>query len=103
MSGPYGSESDGAGTVWVADFNGHALFMTTPEATTPTAYRLIPCLGGATPCSTIFTGSGKPTTISIDSAGSVWTTSPAGSNVVEIIGSAAPTWPLLATGKTGKP
>jgi streptogramin lyase len=98
LTGPYADESDGAGTVWVADFNDHAIGQTNPAAST--ANLLKPCVGAVTAC-VAFTG--KPTNVSIDSTGAVWAPFQAGANVIQIIGSAAPTWPLLSLGKTGKP
>jgi hypothetical protein len=111
MSGAYGDAADGAGAIWVADYNDHALFQTTPGATTPAAYKITPCAGGSTTCTTVFlTGANatKPTSVAVDSTGSVWitsvyATSPISGQIVEVIGSAAPAWPLLSLGKTGTP
>jgi len=111
MSTPYGSSADGLSTVWIADYVDHAIFQTTPGATSPAAYKLAPCLGGSTTCSSIFTspsGATDPTSVAVDASGSIWITAvyPSASysgQVVQIIGSAAPTWPLLSLGKTGEP
>jgi len=103
ITGSYFNEADGAGNVWLADANSHSVIQFNPTNTT--AYRYEPCLyvaGTTNACTNIFT-TGKPFTVSIDSAGSIWVTAQAGGNVVQIIGSAAPTWPLLSLGKTGKP
>lgn len=104
ITGAYTDAADGAGTIWVASYNDHALFQTTPGATTPAAYKVQPCIGGATSCNAAFNATtGKPTTVAVDSTGSLWVTDPGAANVVQIIGSAAPTWPLLSLGKTGTP
>jgi len=100
ISGSLGNEADGAGNIWVADTNSHSVIQFNPG--TPTAYRYEPCLGGNTTCANVFT-TGKPYVVSIDSTGSIWVTAPAGGNVVQIIGAAAPTWPLLSLGKIGMP
>jgi len=102
ITGTYQNEADGAGNIWLADVNSHSIIQYNPAASTPTAYRYEPCLGGATTCASVFV-TGKPFTVAIDSAGSIWTAAQAGGNVVQIIGAAAPTWPLLSLGKTGKP
>lgn len=108
IAGTFYNEADGAGNIWLADTNSHSVIQFTP-GTTPTAYRLEPCMPVLNACytgtstqSSLFTA-GKPWTVSIDSAGSIWVTAQAGGNVVQIIGAAAPTWPLLSLGKTGKP
>jgi hypothetical protein len=103
ITGTYFNEADGGGNVWLADANSHSVIQFNPTNTT--AYRYEPCFyvaGTTNACTNIFT-TGKPFTVSIDSAGSIWVTAQAGGNVVQIIGAAAPTWPLLSLGKTGKP
>ena len=110
ITGTLFNEADGAGTIWVADTN--SLSIQQYNTTAGTAYKFLPCAGGAATCATIFTAPGKPETLSVDSAGSIWVadapsgstnTTPTSGNIVEIIGSAAPTWPLLSLGKTGTP
>jgi hypothetical protein len=109
----FSTEADGAGAVWLADNNSHAVIQFNPNAVAAnaTAYRLEPCLfvaanggcfTGTSTQNSVFT-TGKPFTVSIDSTGSIWATAEAAGAVVEIIGSAAPTWPLLSLGKTGTP
>jgi hypothetical protein len=101
-SGPYVNEADGNGTIWSAGYNDHDVAEFLPGI--PATYKVNPCLGGTTGCATIFTGTtNKPTSVSIDSTGSIWATNPGGPQVVQIIGSAGPTWPLLSLGKVGKP
>ena len=107
ITGSYQNEADGTGNIWLADVNSHSIIQYNPTASTPTAYRYEPCIGANSPattttCTSVFV-TGKPFTVAIDSAGSIWTAAQAGGNVVQIIGSAAPTWPLLSLGKTGKP
>ncbi len=108
ITGTYYNQADGAGNIWLADANSHSVIQYTP-GTTPTAYRIEPCLPVSNACftgvstqSSLFT-TGKPFTVSVDSTGSIWVTAQAGGNVVQIIGAAAPTWPLLSLGKVGKP
>ena len=110
ITGTYYNEADGAGNIWLADTNSHSVIQFTP-GTPGTAYRYEPCLyvvanggcfTGTTTQSSLFT-TGKPFTVSVDSTGSIWVTAQAGGNVVQIIGAAAPTWPLLSLGTTGKP
>ena len=101
-TGPYTDEADGNGTVWAAGFNDHSIIEFLPGVSS--SNKVNPCLGATTTCTSIFTGTtNKPTSVSIDSTGSVWSTNPGGSQVVQIIGSAAPTWPLLSLGKVGTP
>jgi len=105
ITGSYQNEADGTGNIWLADVNSHSIIQFNP--TNATAYRYEPCIGvnttpTTTTCTSVFV-TGKPFTVAIDSAGSIWTAAQAGGNVVQIIGSAAPTWPLLSLGKTGKP
>ncbi len=101
ITGTVDNEADGAGNIWLADTNSHTVIEFAPAA--GTANRYIPCLGGNTTCASIFGSAGKPFEVSIDSTGSIWVNDPAGSNIVQIIGAAAPTWPLLSLGLTGKP
>jgi len=101
VSGILFSEADGAGNIWNADTNGKRVSQYNPTA--GTAYIFKPCVGGNTACTSVFGTLGKPQTVSVDSTGSIWIADTTGGNVVEIIGAAAPTWPLLALGKTGKP
>jgi hypothetical protein len=93
--------TDGAGTIWIADTNSASVINYNP--TNGTAYRYQPCLvttnGSNVTC--VNSLAGKPYEVALDSTGSMWVTNPAGANVVQIIGSAAPTWPLLSLGKYG--
>ena len=113
ITGSIFNEADGAGTIWIADTNSHSVIAFTPNSTpaSDTAYRLEPCayqsatqgcFTGTNTQASLFT-TGKPYEIGIDSAGSIWAPGPAGGNVVQIIGAAAPTWPLLSLGKSGTP
>jgi hypothetical protein len=100
IAGSYNDEADGDGIIWTADVNGKAIDAYTPSSNV--AYKFIPALGGSTTAATIFAGN-KPYNIAIDSTGSIWATVPVSKNVVQIIGSAAPTWPLLSLGTVGRP
>jgi len=109
----FSAQADGAGHVWLGDTNSHSVIQFNPN-TTPandTAFRYEPCqfvpanggcFTGTTTQNSVFT-TGKPFTISIDSTGSIWVTAEAAGSVVQIIGAAAPTWPLLSLGKVGMP
>ncbi|MES2390256.1 MAG: hypothetical protein V4555_01345 [Acidobacteriota bacterium] len=106
ITGSFYNQVDGNGTLWVADTNTHSVVQFIPGGT---AARLKPCLA-ATPgvSSTCVSGgafgaNGKPTSVSLDSAGDIWISDGAGNNIVEVIGSAAPTWPQLSLGLSGKP
>ncbi|HEY0306563.1 MAG TPA: hypothetical protein VGB94_00230 [Acidobacteriaceae bacterium] len=99
--GTWQSEADGAGTIWLAEANAKSVIAYNPTAST--GYRFKPTVGGSTTAVDIWGTTGKPYSVSIDSTGSIWVASPASGNVVQIIGSAAPTWPLISLGKTGTP
>jgi len=110
VTGTLFNEADGAGTVWLADYNSSSVQAFNP--TSSAAYKYLPCIGGSTTCTSAFASPGKPISVAIDSTGSIWVTVPmAGSvattaspgSIVQIIGSAAPTWPLLSLGMLGKP
>jgi len=100
ISGSFFDEADGDGNIWTADTGSHSIIYFAPG--TSTAYRYEPCLITSGACASIFV-TGKPFDISIDSTGSIWTPAPATGNVVQIIGAAAPTVPLLSLGLTGRP
>jgi hypothetical protein len=106
VTGTFYNQVDGAGTLWLADTNSHSVIQFIPGGT---AARLKPCLattpGVASICVSggAFGANGKPSSVAIDSAGSIWISDTAGDNLVEIIGSAAPTWPQLSLGLSGKP
>lgn len=101
-------EVDGGSVVWVADSTGimaYASALGTPAYLNESG-GFTPCVPSGTSCTYPDFSSTKG--IAIDSTGSLWfttpdlTTSTANSNrLFQIIGSAAPTWPLLATGKPG--
>jgi hypothetical protein len=101
----YGIEVDGNGTIWIAD--GDVAIDQYRPVSSPTVFFLQPCgyIASNTCAVNGVLSYGFPTTISIDSAGSIWTSVRPGSyaSVVQIIGSAAPTWPLLSLGVTGLP
>jgi len=118
ITGPYFNEADGAGTIWIADYvpiehplYGNAVVQFNPA--TSTGYRLQACdydanfggcfFGGLTPFPMDYITA--PTAVYIDSTGSMWVTmlNSGQGNLVQIIGTAAPTWPLLSLGKTGTP
>jgi hypothetical protein len=103
ISGTYFNEADGTGNVWLADAQSHSVIQFNPTA--GTGYRYAPCLGGSTTCASVFANY-KPNEVEIDSTGSIWVPavlSGTGGGVVQIIGAAAPTWPLLSLGLTVTP
>jgi len=54
----------------------------------------------STACNTTFNGLRE---VNIDSTGSMWIAMGTVGNVLQIIGSAAPAWPLLSLGVLGRP
>jgi len=110
MSGAYGEFAVSNETVWVASYNDHAIYQTEPHQT-DVAYRIIPCTGSTSTCSTIFAVNSTataPTSLVVDSTGSVWITavsasSPYTGQVIQVIGAAHPTWPLLSLGELTAP
>jgi hypothetical protein len=96
---PLGIEADGAGSIWAAD-NGLSKVVVTVPGATAAFYALAPCLVSGTTCTNPINA---PQTVSVDAAGSVWVTSSGGGNLVQIIGTAVPAWPLLSKGVLGMP
>ena len=108
---PHRSEVDGAGNVFWTDLEGAGLLWEyTPGATTPVT-SLLPCFPYPTTsglvCLTTAGGTSNYTpsnlrAMGIDSAGDVWYAADAGFGaVIETLGLAAPTWPLLSYGNPG--
>jgi hypothetical protein len=102
ITGTFWNEADGAGNIWIADYNSHSVQAFNP--TTGLSYKMKPCIVSSNACTSIW-GTLKPYYVSIDSAGSVWVPVPTASTgfIVQIIGAAAPTWPLLSLGQIGQP
>ena len=103
LAGSYYNQADGTGNIWIADQNSHSVQAFNP--TLGTSYKIKPCANIASnTCSTIWSTL-KPYNVAIDSAGDVWVPSPTITTgfIQEIIGAAAPTWPLLSLGKLGQP
>ena len=80
-----------------------------PGGAGSSVYVFKPCDSTAA-CASLFAGTnfGQPTSVVVDSTGSLWVkvggfsgASDGIGSVVQIIGSAAPSWPLLALGKYG--
>ena len=98
---------DGNNTVWAEDNNGASSdevgYSTT--VTTPVAFKLKPCIiNTASPCpalSSTTPGIYGPRITAVDSSGDLWVVSSTNGEVVEIIGTAAPSWPLLSVAKPG--
>ena len=103
ITGTFYNQADGAGNIWVADVNSHSVESFNPTA--GTAYRIKPCVQITSGTCGAAWGTVKPYYVSIDSTGSVWVPAPnvGAGFIVEIIGAAAPTWPLLSLGKLGTP
>ncbi len=108
---PKFDEADGNNVIWVMDTTGIIAYASTASPTIgmlaePGGFN--PCIvNSGTTCTYPDNASAKG--IAIDSTGSVWWTTPdltttnANSNrLIQMIGTAAPTWPLLAAGKPGK-
>jgi hypothetical protein len=98
---PTSNQSDGAGIIWAANGNSVAKF--TPGAAS--IVNLNPCTVSTFVSNVSCTASpySAVQSISIDSAGSVWFLSSATGTVNQLIGAAAPTWPLLSLGQLGEP
>ncbi len=95
------NETDGNGIIFAAD--GAHVVKYTPGATA--AISLTPCILPPVPTNAAclpnpYSG---VQSLSIDSAGSVWFSAVGSGTVSEMIGAAAPAWPLLPLGILGKP
>jgi hypothetical protein len=117
FTSPKGLEADGANVLWIADTTGIIPYGT--NSTTYTGSGMFVETGGVNPCipsaGSVPTANGttctypdntSTKTVAIDSTGSVWWTTPDLTNananrLVQMIGTATATWPLLATGKPG--
>ena len=92
---PSNIATDGVNTLWLDDnTNVGSVYYVVPS--TSVSQKLNPCYlpSAATSCQAGgMTYGGR---LAIDSTGSVWTVSGTSSSLIQIIGSAAPTWPLLA-------
>lgn len=112
---PDRSEADGAGNVfWTDRESTGQLYRYIPGASTPVT-SFLPCFAfqdstGAFNCVTTSTGTNAVYTpanlrgLAIDSAGDLWYAADAGYGaVIETLGVAAPTWPLLAYPRPGCP
>ena len=104
-------EADGTGALYIANHNNSSITTQFWASGAATGYKLNPCVSttatAATACASVFSNTlNKPQWFAIDSAGSAWVGSglPTGSvngALLEIIGTAAPTVPLLSLGKPG--
>jgi len=98
---------DGNNTLWTVDNNGagSSVLGYTTTATTPTAFVLKPCVALiASTCPAISAttlGVDGPRVAQVDSTGSIWVVSSSNGNVLQVLGAAAPTWPLLSDLKPG--
>jgi len=96
--------SDGDGTVYGANKNGDDIMViqNAGSATPGTPFYIEPCYmsTSSTACNTTFNGLRE---VNIDSTGSMWIAMGTVGNVLQIIGSAAPAWPLLSLGVLGRP
>ncbi len=98
---------DGNNTVWAEDNNGASSdevgYRTT--ASTPALFKLAPCIiNTPSPCPTPSSstpGIYGPRITAVDSSGDLWVVSSTNGEVIEIIGTAAPSWPLLQAAKYG--
>jgi hypothetical protein len=102
-------EADGNNVMWIADTGGIVAYSTTAapvvgEISESGGFN--PCIPSGTTCTYPDNTSTKG--IAIDSTGSVWGTTPDltttntnANRLIQMIGTATATWPLLATGKPG--
>jgi hypothetical protein len=105
-------EADSTGALFVTNYNNSTLdtmFFATGYGSA-TGYKWSPCVAAtlnATTCTALFnsTTQNKPQWVAIDSTGSVWfgdggtSTDTTGGALMQVIGAAAPTWPLLSLGQ----
>jgi hypothetical protein len=107
LAGSLFNAVDSASNLWMADFSSNSL-VERPGGTGSTAYVFQPC-NSTVACTSLFaTTNYGPVNVVVDSTGSLWVSTntfnslaTSGGSLVQIIGSAAPTWPLLALGKYG--
>ena len=98
---------DGNNTLWAVDNNAtnSALVSYNTTATNPTVAVLKPCIANAAgSCPTLSSSTNGvygARIAQVDSTGSIWVVSSTNGNVVQVIGSAAPAWPLKAVQKPG--
>jgi len=110
LSSPRYLTTDGIGTLWIPD---NSPTLTAPvtlpivryNPSTGTLLGLYPCYPTTSnTCSTSST-TGSPVGASryivVDSSGALWVASPGSGEVVQVLGAAAPAWPLLSMGKPG--
>lgn len=97
-SAPHSVEVDGAGSVWASATAGSGSIAYSVAGAT--AIKLSPCYApaGAQTCAT---GTQDNRSLQIDSAGSVWVAASGAGYVLQLIGTAAPTWPQLSLGQPG--
>jgi len=108
---PYVAEFDGAGTYWypVASSSGQIYYYV---PSTGANIGILPCFlpAAASTCASTSAGAttyvtayptALPEVVQVDSTGSIWVAPPTGGYIVQIIGSAAPTWPQLSYGVFG--
>jgi len=98
------NDADSAGAIWSADLDGNQIVQVTTPTGTPSVAFLKPCLSTSPPGSSTCENAvgGGPRDLSIDATGSIWIAS-SSYGVVQIIGSAAPTWPLRSLGVLTEP
>lgn len=97
-SAPHAVEVDGAGTVWASATasTGSIVYSVAGAA----GIKLSPCYApaGTQSCAVV---SLDNRSLQIDSAGSVWVAASGAGYVLQLIGTAAPTWPQLSLGQPG--
>ncbi|MBS1813384.1 MAG: hypothetical protein JSS87_00750 [Acidobacteria bacterium] len=112
VASPKQGQTDGIGSYWAVDnASGKPIFRYVPGVAAAVAY--LPCYaeqggtyagapsGSNTSISCTATGLSSKLDLAIDSTGSVWTTGAATGVVTQILGVAAPTWPLKSQAKHG--
>jgi len=104
------SQADGDGNVVANDYGGSHVVVTWTAAGTyatgpasPLNTFLNPCVFSSTTTTTCTYTLSGPRDVNIDSTGSIWVSGGTAGSMLEIIGSAAPTVPLMSLGVAGRP
>jgi hypothetical protein len=96
---PMYNSVDGSGNSWIPDNQSSTLVQYVPATGVTTSFSPCYAPSGAQTCTTkIFS---QPAKTVEDSTGSVWISSVMNNTVVQLIGTASPTWPQLSLGAPG--
>jgi hypothetical protein len=97
---PVNNQSDGAGTIWAGASTSLLKFQPTGSVVSLTPCTFATTTSNTTCSAGAYTGLQS---VSIDAAGSVWFSAAGSGTVSQVIGAAAPTWPLKSLGLLVKP